>query len=504
MPGTRTKQLERLLTWRLTEHYASESLLWLSGLAGLGKTSIAASFCRTSQKEGALGASFFCRYLDYAQSDPRRVIPTLAYRFARRWPPYAQRLVVLLEQQPDIASCPIADQMLQLFVAPLKSLKISPTTPLVFVVDALDECGSFWSELSSISLAPTEEMRDLLIEQLLKLSTLKAWVKVFVTGRPELKTTFTHFDPTKTLWKYDDLHSDPTVDLDIESFFRKRLPEIRPMRPKSLYIYWPTPSQISSIVKMAQGLFIWAEVLRRYLEKSSDPVDDLIQIIKNGSVSEGHENLQSLYTSVLDRAIGNSPRNQQRYKQVVGFIIATSSYRPLSAGTLAELLSSLHISPHTWVNVITYLSAVIFWKSGLNNHVAEIYHRSFTDFVLGWAPEKYRINMKKANAEMARACLEITVHHPIPNDEEGLPNTEDRHLLSYGSEHWCMYLKDAATDEPEIQDHIESLFFDERRSFWWLRCLEALHQLSFAPWYIFLVTNWVSKKVPVYLQTFWT
>jgi hypothetical protein len=250
---------------------------------------------------------------------------------------------------------------------------------------------------------------------------------------------------------------------------------------------------------MAKGLFIWAEVLCRYLKKSSDPVGDLSQIIKDGSVSEGHEHLHSLYGSILDRAIGTSSRNQKRYKQVVGVIIATSSFRPLPFHTLAILLSKLGIGRQTLENVIQDLSAVIVWKREQMDSAAEIYHLSFTDFVLEWASEKYRVDLKQTSTELTKACLEIIVDHPVPDEQEAaLPPAEaaeELQLLSYSSEHWCRHLEHASTGDSEIQNHIESLFFDKKRSSWWLRCLEALRQLSLAPWFLLLVGKWVSEKV---------
>jgi hypothetical protein len=99
---------------------------------------------------------------------------------------------------------------------------MAPTTPFIFVVDALDECGSYSSDLNPVS--QNEGMRNLLIEQLLNLSRSHAWVKVFVTGRPELELTFTHFDPTKTLFQYDKLHDDADADSDIRIFFSEETP----------------------------------------------------------------------------------------------------------------------------------------------------------------------------------------------------------------------------------------------------------------------------------------
>ena len=57
--GTRISLLSTLLDWAIADD-SSSHVLWLSGMAGTGKTTVMETFCSVLNKKGLLGASFFC------------------------------------------------------------------------------------------------------------------------------------------------------------------------------------------------------------------------------------------------------------------------------------------------------------------------------------------------------------------------------------------------------------------------------------------------------------
>ncbi|CAE6494244.1 unnamed protein product, partial [Rhizoctonia solani] len=91
MDGTRDAVLNRILSWTQIQDN-SERFMWISGQAGMGKTSIATSLCGRLDKIGALAGSFFCRRDDPNSSDPLRLINNLVHEIAIQCPAYAYEL----------------------------------------------------------------------------------------------------------------------------------------------------------------------------------------------------------------------------------------------------------------------------------------------------------------------------------------------------------------------------------------------------------------------------
>ncbi|EJD43145.1 hypothetical protein AURDEDRAFT_28000, partial [Auricularia subglabra TFB-10046 SS5] len=112
--------------------------MFVVGVAGCGKSSIAHSLAVQMQDEGLLGAFFA---FDRAEPDrpPRRVLTTLAHGLALRNEDYRDTVVRRLKKISGLAgTTDISEQWEDLMVRPLTAL--SPSRPVLLVVDAFDEC----------------------------------------------------------------------------------------------------------------------------------------------------------------------------------------------------------------------------------------------------------------------------------------------------------------------------------------------------------------------------
>lgn len=81
LPGTRQELLLHILRW-LTTPFPNQNVLWLHGVAGSGKSTMANTFAEYFFGRGLLGAFLFFDRNDTIQRDPRAVIRTLAYQLA--------------------------------------------------------------------------------------------------------------------------------------------------------------------------------------------------------------------------------------------------------------------------------------------------------------------------------------------------------------------------------------------------------------------------------------
>jgi NACHT domain len=158
MRDTRKEVLQEIHEWA-SNPSCEERILWLHGIPGSGKTSVATSLCDMLHSSKNLGASFFCRRDDPIRSKPGNILCTLIHYLASTWGPY-RRLVtnalhadsmlhpnrtqrifeVLVEKPLEALGKPPGN-----LERPLASLDRPPPRPLVIVVDALDEYGDYSS-----------------------------------------------------------------------------------------------------------------------------------------------------------------------------------------------------------------------------------------------------------------------------------------------------------------------------------------------------------------------
>jgi Cdc6-like AAA superfamily ATPase len=176
MDGTRVEILKEITDWAI-DNTAHGHFLWLHGLAGSGKSSIAASVCYQLNKRADgrqyLGASFFCKRDDKYLRHPTLVLPKIAADLSNSFPQFAKIIAAALSDDPNLATTEaMTRQFADLFKGPLVKLSKSNRDPFVIVVDALDEMG-------------TDDDRRRLITILYEMSELTPWLKIILTSRPD-------------------------------------------------------------------------------------------------------------------------------------------------------------------------------------------------------------------------------------------------------------------------------------------------------------------------------
>jgi len=188
MEGTRVQILSDIEAW--INDLTGPQIFWLTGMAGTGKSAIALSICKLvfSNEHILLGGSFFCSRSTglSAQRDVRCVVPTLAQLFALQSAKFAEALLTELKCNPNILQQRVEVQVDTLLYKPLLGLKDSLET-ILFVIEALDECGGQLNNNGTINEAETQAIVSDMLEALVKFSKypIRLPVKFLVTSRPE-------------------------------------------------------------------------------------------------------------------------------------------------------------------------------------------------------------------------------------------------------------------------------------------------------------------------------
>jgi cytidylate kinase len=164
------KLLGDIRTW--VDGQSSERIYWLNGLAGTGKSTIAASLCEQLDRHQQLCVSFFISRKAPDLRSAQRTVHTIAYQLAVSGSSQSRQAICrALQERPDLFTKSLQEQVSALVTEPLRH-----TSSIVLVVDALDEC-----ETDVLGRRGTD-----LLSVLADAVCTLAHVKLFVTSRNEV------------------------------------------------------------------------------------------------------------------------------------------------------------------------------------------------------------------------------------------------------------------------------------------------------------------------------
>ena len=207
MADTRVDLLKELQEWASCPQ---KPILWLSGMAGTGKSTIARTMAhRLYTQKKLAGNFFFCR----GAGDIGRAstfVSTLAHQLASMPSPVASPSVKELVcdailHHGDVLDKGLRIQWKELIMGPLSRIKPTHRIALTFVIDALDECDS------------EDDIRLILqlFIEVTKISNIE--FGVLVTSRPETTLLQGFQDIPEIIHRRLDLREIPrqTVEHDI-------------------------------------------------------------------------------------------------------------------------------------------------------------------------------------------------------------------------------------------------------------------------------------------------
>jgi len=470
MRGTRRDVLSQLESWICGENV--QSVFWLNGLAGTGKSTIAQTFAEMSFADGKLGASFFCSRDFDDRSDLRKIFPTLAFQLAHHYPPFREELLPVLAASPDVGRETLCSQIEKLIVGPLKAAQIYT----LIIIDALDECKD-------------EEPASALLSTLSRYVDQIPSVKFFITGRPEprIRSGF-RLEALRPITEVSKLHNDMSrsVDTDIKLFFQTCLTSIAVRRSDcDLTEDWPSSSDIDILCKKAAGWFIYASTVIKFVASPHHhPTEGLALLVSlpQNTVHEGRSGIDFLYTEILGRGYHHvDPRNQlyHRFRSVVGALLL--AFKPLSMESLSYLYGFNRRSIST---VLRPLHSLLLIPEGTEDSI-QAFHKSFPDFLMDpnrCQDTRFFVDPSVHHTEILLSCLQLMEEKlkrnicnldngTILSDVDDLSACRKEHIgdaLEYSCQFWTRHLMMSPSSNPDagrVQKAIDK-FFTTHLLFW--------------------------------------
>ncbi|OCK75173.1 hypothetical protein K432DRAFT_274329, partial [Lepidopterella palustris CBS 459.81] len=402
LENTRVKILSQIQDWG--KGHGDECIFWLNGMAGTGKSTIARTVAHRFHKEGRLGASFFFSRGKKDLSDAAALFTTLAVQLTEVLPDLKRHVCDAITEHGDIGQQSLSHQWKHLILRPLLMLGkgLLPSLVLVFVIDALDECGGH--ENLPVILRLLTEVRDLTVVR----------IRVFITSRPETPIHL-GFHEIPEIVHYDlMLHSIPqsVIKHDISIFLRYELAKINNQR--SLGDDWPGEENIQKLVQKADRLFIYAATACRFLSKSKHPKSRLSEMLEVNSASHSStKELDKMYMLILKNLIieGHDEDNEDTvklFKHIVGSIIIL--FDTLSTVTLTKLLA---VASTEMNETLEPLRSVLNVAEEETSPI-QLFHLSFREFLLNpqrCSDTRFRIDEEGAHNDLFVRCLKVMSNH---------------------------------------------------------------------------------------------
>jgi hypothetical protein len=482
LPGTRVALLDEIRAWFEDDSDNCPRFFWLSGFAGTGKTAVTQSVCEML-KDRLAGTFFFSR--DSAERRrPSNILPTLIYYLAYSRLSFRRSICDVIAQNPDVSSKAVQIQIQKLVSEGMKNVQAPNQPPLLFVLDALDECDKEYGR----------EGGPLLPLLISRLSSLPYPVKVFMTSRPEASITKMVESVTSVTRPFV-LHQieAPVVQADIERYLREEFAKI--LEQHDMEPPWPTEAQMRLLVQLAGCLFIYAATVVKFVSDSIHPFDSLSTFLSAdaGTSKHAHATLDSVYLQII-RVFTRDPTGgaSSIFREVIGAIFALQ--RPLSRLTLGKLLQ---MEMEKVNSTLRHLHSLVDVGTS-PNHLIRTFHPSFFDFLIH--PERctdgdLRVSVGDTHLLLAIRCLRV-MNSQLKQDiceigDPSLLNSEVPDLaerrnrliseeLRYACVYWMSHLASIRTSMDVNELEVELNIFCTRHLLQWIETLSVVQELRSA------------------------
>jgi len=373
VPGTRQWVFKEIDKW-LADNGTGRCRVLLAG-PGFGKTAIVARLCE-SRRDAVVGVHL-CRHNHSAKRDPGRMVRTLTHQIANAIPEYRAALehkeAQLAKEVDALGTTELFDLLL---VQPLRTIRMECCKMLV--IDALDE-------------AEHDKKNELLHLIKTDFSRLPKWLKVLVTGRPEVPIT----ESLRTL-RPTELDAEgyaEDCELDVEIFLRHVLKHR--VLPEHL------EKAVMTVARKAERNFLYLYWVRKRLDEKKDTHAIDVEALPDGLADEYDRQLSRFY------ADGFSDDTSRVLRAIV------AAEEPLHVHAL-PVLSGVNDS----MSVLDILSLLF----PVRDKCVHVFHKSIVDWLTASPPYEdrmqraqqkgsYFVNRAEGNRMLADACAKNASLH---------------------------------------------------------------------------------------------
>ncbi len=419
------------------------NILWLYGYPGIGKSTMAIALAEmlpdtpSFSERNKILVYFFCD----SNSEDRRtatgILRGLLYQISHN----SRKLMRPLRMRYDIQG----DKLFSSFDALwdlLMEIGQEHAGEIYCIIDALDECDSTAQETLLAQISDSFLSRK---------ST--PGVHFLITSRPyeEIRRYLDDF-PRHDLGAYDKVQGD--LDMIIHQ-------KVNQLARKKNYPRSLKDQAIAILKEKAEGTFLWVGIACDELMRVR-----LRDVVK--TLQELPRSLDSLYRSLLDRAIEQNADNQDTIIRILGFV--ATARRPL---TILELLEACQLYTDMGLEErLAYVHEDITMCRLLivvQGSIVSLLHKSLKDFLT--SSEHHRVvDERNAHASFANSCIDRLLDASRLGELQ-VSDIAHSSFLQYSAENWPVHAHLAKDRFSILERHRPFFEFRSTIREQWLECI---------------------------------
>lgn len=286
-----------------------------------------------------------------------------------------------LRRDPNLLHRSINQQFQKLIVEPIVALRQDPQYPWLMVIDALDECDD-------------SDLISQLVAAIASTDFSRLPVRFLFTSRIEERIRIIFHEPTTNAMTRELSLSDIDPADDLRLFLRSRFHSIHHDKRrlmKDIPLPWPSSSELTEIVQIVNGSFIFASTLAKYVRDGLPPPLRLRPIV------EAHTGVDGMYSEILTQHW-----NDVDFRTVFSIVILLQD--PLSVTGLGFLLN---LSNRRILFEILKIQSILLIPDDDEKDV-DIVHTSLRDF--STSPQRSGILCVKSaenHLHITTCCLQV-------------------------------------------------------------------------------------------------
>ncbi|KAL5512558.1 hypothetical protein ACEPAG_3211 [Sanghuangporus baumii] len=428
LEGTRLDYVDRIMSRLFPDTDADQNIVWLTGAAGAGKSTIAVTISDACDKRDCPAAYLF---FERGKDEYISTIRALAYKIASLHPSIRPHVADAVNKNSNISGSPLRTQFEKLLLEPIQAAAKGIKRPIVIILDALDECGTSNQREDLVSLLTVDFKR------------LPSNVRVLVTSRPE-NDMMRHLSSKGHIHHMELEHTTQRSRQDVDLYIKEKMMSTVVQGPPK---GWEWDGVCKVLSDAADGLFIWASTAVRMLGESNNPRRKLRALLDDiKSVGGG---IDSLYSTLLEQSgiTWHESEARDEFTKILGVILFAKE--AMSGEDIEDFLG---LDEDTADTVLGRLRSVLSYETG---KPVRLHHASFADYLTSerssgkaWnideACQKTYITercfdvMKKLRFNMCGIESSFLRNNEIPDLQDRIQQAIPRHL-DYACRFWSIH-----------------------------------------------------------------
>ncbi|KAG8793494.1 POC1 centriolar protein A [Ceratobasidium sp. 428] len=469
MEDTRVELVEEIMAWvNGRGPHGVARILFLTAVAGAGKTTLAHTIAHKCHENRQLGSSFFFDRETNARNTSELLFTTIAADLSQLDASLRNCITAAVDNNGSLLSAPLPRQFEELILEPCR--KCAVTTPIVIVIDALDE-------VRKEGLRDEDWNKELLDILSGTASQLTSNFRIFVTSRmrPELAGLLREGHVGQT-----ELNIGAESNMkDIAVYAPAKLRQLAKRR--GLAEDWPGEKLRQDLISKSDGLFQWVVTVCNYLSGRNDPMQELNRLLSTGSAKSAEAKMNKLYAEILGSFDWEDESFVEDYQRVMGTAIASKT--PLTISAMQQLHYGTLLASDFVLHALSPLLTGMNQGSQKSEPV-RVLHQSLRDFLVSDTIASsglgtFRITEKEHSARLAGLCLalmnrDLSVDIPCAGYLEfddttgrGVP-TSHNEMIPEAVRYACLFWQDHISDAKPSNQVKESLgrFLSEKLTLW--------------------------------------